>query len=173
MGVISTALRHFMAAGLTGDALISAIADLESASATERPSKANVPRKIVYTPEFEAFWKAYPTDQNMSKLEAFQVWQKMPVEERELAVTALPPFKTWLKAQPADYRCVHACRFLSKKRYEGHAQGGLQLVIDNNRVYITKDMPEWGKYAEAYRAQKGCYPPTDKRDGWFFEKEAL
>ena len=159
-----------MAAGLTGEALIAAIADLESASATERPSKANVPKREAYPKDFDEFWKAYPTDQNMSKLEAFQVWKKMSDEERELAIKALPPFKAWLKAQPADYRCVHACRFLSKKRYEGHAQERPTLVVDNNRIYITKAMPEWGKYAEAYRAQKGCYPPTDKRDGWFFDK---
>ena len=126
-------------------------------------------RAISYTADFEAFWKAYPTDQNMSKLEAWQVWEKIAPEERELAMKAIKPFKEWIKGQGEGYRTIHACRFLSKKRFEGHAaQPDLKVVASNPGVYVMQDSPEWGRYAEAYRAEKGKYPPVDKKGGWFF-----
>lgn len=127
-------------------------------------------RSIAYTDDFEAFWKAYPTDQNMSKLEAWQQWQKIDATERELAMKAVEPFKAWIKTQK-DYRPIHACRFLSKKRFEGHAaQPDLKVVSSNPGKHILKDSPEWLEYAEAYRAEHGKYPPVDKRGGWFFKE---
>jgi hypothetical protein len=158
MGVIADMIR----AGVDPELVERAALEL---STQARPAKER--RVVKYTDDFEAFWKAYPTDQNMSKLEAFQVWQKIAPEERELAVKAIPPFKAWIKTQ-TDYRTIHACRFLSKKRYEGHAQPDLKLVASNVGTYVKRDSADWGKYAEAYRAQKGKYPPTDKNGGWFF-----
>ena len=134
-------------------------------------SKPTGKRETAYTADFEAFWKAYPTDQNMSKLEAFQVWQKIAPEERELAMKAIEPFKQWIKAQPEGYRTIHACRFLSKKRFEGHAKAPeLKLVAVNPGKFVRKDSDEWSKYAEAYRAQHGKYPPVNKDGGWFFQE---
>jgi hypothetical protein len=141
-------------------------ADFEATKAT--------PRKIAYTADFEAFWKAYPVDQNMSKLEAFLVWKRIGDADRELAMKAIKPFKEWIAKQPEGYRTIHACRFLSKKRFEGHAaQPELKVVASNPGVYVMQDSPEWGRYAEAYRADKGKYPPVDKKGGWFFSTSVV
>jgi hypothetical protein len=132
------------------------------------------PRKIAYTADFEAFWKAYPVDQNMSKLEAFNVWRRIDETERELAMKAINPFKEWIAKQPEGYRTIHACRFLSKKRFEGHAaQPELKVVASNPGVYVMQDSPEWGRYAEAYKAEKGKLPPVDKKGGWFFTQSVV
>lgn len=126
--------------------------------------------KNAYSADFEAFWKAYPTDANMSKFEAWEEWQKTNQDERRLALEAAPKFRDYCKANP-DYRPVHAVRFLRKKRFEGHAaQPDLKLVASNPGVYVMQDSPEWADFAAAYRAEKGKAPPVDKRGGWFFTK---
>jgi hypothetical protein len=130
------------------------------------------PAKNAYTEDFEAFWKAYPTDANMSKLEAWQQWQKIDATERQLATKAIPKFIEYCKANEW-YRPAHAVNFLKKKRFEGHAaQPELTLVSSQSGTYVMQDSPEWSQYADAYRKATGKTPPVDKRGGWFF-KEAI
>ena len=161
---LSETLRNMARAGCSIEQLISFVA------ASETPKSSTQRRKVSYTPDFEAFWKAYPTDANMSKLEAFEVWQRIEPEERVLAMRAIEPFKQWIKSQDG-YRPIHACRFLSKQRYVGHAaQPDLKVVASNPGKHILRDSPEWGEFAEAYRAEHGKYPPIDKRGGWFFKE---
>jgi len=85
----------------------------------EVDKKKKVRASIVYSKEFDSFWLSYPRTPSMGKFEAWKVWQKLPAEERALAAGAVPKFVAWLKTQKADYPVVHACRFLSKKRFDG------------------------------------------------------
>ena len=94
----------------------------------ERVSEPSVPRPVeartakgrkAYPKDFEEFWRAYPTDPNMSKAEALTAWQRISPEERQLCIKAVPPFVAWCREKP-DYRPIHACRFIAKKRFEGH-----------------------------------------------------
>jgi hypothetical protein len=83
---------------------------------------ASPPRTQKAPPEdFLEFWKAYPTDPIMSRKEALSQWNKLTPEERAAASAAVPAFVTHCRANP-DYRPVHACRFLSQRRFEGFQQ---------------------------------------------------
>jgi hypothetical protein len=87
----------------------------------DKPVRTKAKRTAkTYPEDFERFWSAYPTDANMSKFEAAKVWARLPAEERELALHAVPAFREYCRKRP-DYRPIHAERFLSKKRFEGHA----------------------------------------------------
>jgi len=77
------------------------------------------PKAHSYTPAFENFWKAYPVDPGMSKKEAFAAWGKMSDEDQQSASQAIPGFKAWVAKQGKDYRTVHACRYLSQRRFDG------------------------------------------------------
>jgi hypothetical protein len=87
----------------------------------ERKKEKKVRASVVYSKAFDSFWLSYPRTPSMGKFEAWKVWQKLPAEERALAAAAVPKFVAWLKTQKADYPVVHACRFLSKKRFDGFA----------------------------------------------------
>jgi hypothetical protein len=166
---LALTVRSMLNAGCSSEQIVVVVEQWEERWKA-RPKKPT-PRRVAYTEDFEAFWKAYPTDQNMGKSEAFDVWKRIGDDDRRLAMEAVPKFIAWCKLQP-DYRPIHACRFLSKKRYEGHAQQTeLMLVASNTGIYVTQDSPEWGFYAEAYKAEKGKYPPVDKKGGWFFKQE--
>ncbi|HJR56679.1 MAG TPA: YdaU family protein [Rhizomicrobium sp.] len=73
-----------------------------------------------YPEGFEAFWKAYPTDPIMSKLKAFEKWQRLAAPDRAAAMAAIPAFRAHCAKHP-DYRPLHAERFLSQRRFDGLA----------------------------------------------------
>lgn len=107
---------------------------LEPKGSLSLPVEATPPKpkgkRKAYPEDFDAFWKAYPTDPNMAKAEAFKAWQKLDANDREKALAAVQPFKAWI-AKQRDYRTLHAVRFLSQRRFEGFAeQAGPQLVYD-------------------------------------------
>ena len=79
-------------------------------------------RAVPYTLAFEQFWKNYPTDANMSKKEAFAAWRKLAPEDQELAQDAIPGFLEFCSNDPT-YRPVHACRFITQRRFDGFAEG--------------------------------------------------
>ena len=73
-----------------------------------------------YTERFEGFWRAYPDKTNNSKANAFAVWQQLPDEDQERAISALPGYARHLQAKP-DLQCVHAERFLKYRRFDAYA----------------------------------------------------
>jgi len=88
-----------------------------------RPKPVRTPKaRKAYPDDFEAFWRAYPTDPNMSKAEALAAWQRLGEEDRQQAVASIPSFVAFCRKDPT-YRPIHACRFLTKRRFEGHATG--------------------------------------------------
>jgi hypothetical protein len=88
-------------------------------SSCPKPSKS-VRTRIDYPADFEEWWKAYPTDQNMSKAEALKAWRQLGPEDRQKAIAAAPRFRIWCRQQK-DYRTIHAERWLSKRRFDGFA----------------------------------------------------
>jgi hypothetical protein len=109
--------------------------------------------KTAYSDEFEAWWKLYPTDSGMSKLDAFKQWQRLTPEEQQAASLAMPAFKLWIAKQGKDYRTVHAMRFLSQKRFEGFAQNG---EAPPNAELIPKTDPKaiaWVEQARKFRVE--------------------
>lgn len=148
------------------------ISSVSNETSESRPKRS----RVSYTAEFEEFWKGYPTDANMSKSEAFDVWKKLPVEERALAIESLPAFRAYCHKQP-DYRPVHACRYLAKRRFEGHAAPPQQdAVAESRSAWIASDDPRWPRVVERYVAEKGKKPPVQGINGqsglgWYFPKD--
>jgi hypothetical protein len=101
-------------------------------------------------PVFQDFWKAYPTDKNMSKKMAETRWNRLPHEKRVAALAAIPGFRGYCSAN-AWYRPIHAERFLSQERFEGYAA---DPTMTPEAIAAAKDRADRllkrGKYAESY-----------------------
>lgn len=92
---------------------------------------------VPYSDEFEIkFWQPYPRTPNMSKLEAWQVWLKLQPEDREAACQAIDPYKRFLRTKP-DLETVHACRFLSKRRFDGFSSTAGSLISPDIRSSLV------------------------------------
>jgi uncharacterized protein YdaU (DUF1376 family) len=127
--------------------------------------------RTLYSEGFEAFWKAYPTDANMSKKEAAVAWQRLSLDQQDEAMTSLPAFRAYCQSHP-DYRPIHACRYLSKERFEGHAKLGRELA---SRCFIERGTPDWYAWQEHLKAKQGKGSPVTQRnvggrmiEGWEF-----
>lgn len=102
-----------------------------------------------YPTDFEDLWKSYPTDDNMSKKEAFDVWKRLSVDDRILAARAVPGFRDYCRKNPT-YRPIHLCRFLSKRRFDGFASPKA-ATVSLERYTALPDSPEfmaWKAYAK-------------------------
>lgn len=78
--------------------------------------------KLEYSEEFEAkFWGPYPRSPTMSKKEAWREWMKLAPEQRAAACQAIDPYRRFLRTKP-NLETVHACRFLSQRRFEGFSE---------------------------------------------------
>jgi uncharacterized protein YdaU (DUF1376 family) len=89
----------------------------ESKKERKKPSGFKQTR---YSDEFEEFWKAYPRTPIMSKKEAFRTWNGISEADHRAAVVSLNAYKAFLASKP-DHPAVHACRFLSQRRFDGFA----------------------------------------------------
>lgn len=121
-----------------------------------------------YSEDFERFWTAYPTDANMSKKEAATAWERTPVEDRGPAIAAIPAFKAHCAAI-RDYRMLHACRYLSQRRFEGHLRVAEKTSA---RVFVRIGTPQWRSWETWYDLAHGKRPPVNKEGtGWWFKSE--
>jgi uncharacterized protein YdaU (DUF1376 family) len=112
--------------------------DLLSAGADPLPPPKPRSERKTYPEAFEAFWRDYPTDPNMSKKAAAEKWVRLSPEDRAAAQAAIPAFKAYCQKRP-DYRPVHAERFLSQRRFDG--------FLDASRPAASGDLPaapDWG-----------------------------
>ncbi|HEV2629447.1 MAG TPA: DUF1376 domain-containing protein [Pseudolabrys sp.] len=134
-----------------------------------------------YSVEFdEKFWKPYPRTPIMSKAEAWDIWERLSADDRAKAIAALPRYVAYLKSKP-DHPAVHACRYLSQRRFEALAEApsaqassapparpkhGEERDIPGvgKRTYIYGDTDEWSAWAEYLRSQ-GKPSVSPDRDG--------
>lgn len=132
----------------------------------EKPSKK--PRNE-YPGEFDKFWEAYPTDQLMSKKTAFDRWRRLSSDDREKALASLPAFHAYCRAHP-NYRPVHACKFISDRRFDGFAAVAVevQAVAGFYAKAETKQREAWDAY---FREKTGKSLPSDARGGWMVPTE--
>jgi hypothetical protein len=132
----------------------------------------NVTRKRnSYAQDFEMFWTAFPTDAGMSKLEASKAWGKLNAEDRLEAFDAIPGFKAWVTQQGPNYRTVHACRYLTQRRFDGFKAQAQQIEVQSNRVYVTTGTDAMDAWDNHYKRTKGKLAPRDQRGGWWFDTE--
>ena len=92
------------------------------------PSSKPKRAKPAYSEAFEKFWGMYPKTPTMAKKEAWDVWRKMGDDDREDASKSMPAYVRYCRQNP-DYPPIHACRFLSKRRWEPllEAQPAVQI----------------------------------------------
>lgn len=93
---------------------------LSETTVPDEAEKPKIKKRISYPDLFESTWKAYPTDKLMSKAEAFAVWKKLDDEDRAKMAGAAPEFAAYCKSHP-DYRPIHMCRFITKRRFDSFA----------------------------------------------------
>lgn len=111
---------------------------LSETSSDQSPKKAKTGKpKSQYTASFESFWTAYPRTPNMSKAEAFTEWKKLAVSEQSTCVAAIAPYVAFLKTKP-DLETIHACRFISKRRFEGFAGDASAKLIVNDETWLKR-----------------------------------
>ena len=84
---------------------------------TLEPTGSNLCPKSAYPDAFEHFWKAYPTNKNMSKKHAFKAWGKLTADQQAQAIAAVPHFAAYCARAP-DYPVKHAQGWLNEDRFE-------------------------------------------------------
>lgn len=148
-------------------------ADPKGEETAQKPAKANKPAALSYPKDFdEKFWQPYPRTQIMSKKETFTAWGRLSPADQGLACAAIPAFKQFLAGKP-DYPVVHACRFLSQRRFEGFAVQVDQIAkateVMAKKFYAKIYSPELEAWKAHYRKTQGHSPPSDARGGWYFD----
>lgn len=131
-----------------------------------RAASKPIKKRHEYPDDFEAFWKAYPTDANMPKPVALKHWKKLDEEDRVAAVAAIPAFKDYC-AKTKDYRPVYADKFLSERRFDGHLRTATKVAAHAG-VFVRRDTPQWDAWVLFWQATgKGREPPS-RNGGWHF-----
>lgn len=131
------------------------------------------PKRIVYPALYEKFWDAYPADKLMSKSEGLAEWIKLPLEDQELAIAALPAFKTETAKLGPDHRIIDACRYLKKRRFDAFKvteQQAKALDLAASKTYVKYGTDAGDAWEASYRL-KGKVPPRDQAGGWWFPSE--
>lgn len=140
-----------------------------------------------YSVEFEnRFWKPYPRTPVMSKQEAWKAWGKLNETERSAVISAVPKYVDWLEGQrrqKPDYPAVHACRFISQRRFEGFdelkkpppdpfsPQAYAQAAEKRGKFYARKGSDQLRAWDEYRRHIKGDTLPRDRHGGWIVDSE--
>ncbi len=138
----------------------------------ERKKEDSCPKqvrtRVEYPDDFEAFWSAYPTDANMSKKETLKEWERLSPSDRLDATASCTSFRAYCASSP-DYRPVHACRYLSQRRFEGHAKTAKKTTA---QVFVRIGSDPWKSWERFYLAEHGKRPPVNKEGtGWWFPAE--
>jgi len=124
-------------------------------------------RRHSYTADFSAFWEGYPTDALMSKAKAGAAFQALEPDDQELAIKSIPAFRAYCAAH-ADYRPVHAVRYLTERRFDGFVK---TVQTNENRVFVRLGSPTW----QAIMAKRGVvsmpHTENDGQRGWWFSKD--
>lgn len=126
-----------------------------------------------YPDDFEVFWKQYPKTPIMSKKETYAAWKKIPVDERPKITTAVRLYADWLAEQRRkrpDYPAVHACRFISQRRFDGF-QPEIQSGSPPTQYYAKPESPQLRAWNEWRKAKEGRDFPRDRGGGWWFPSE--
>lgn len=88
-----------------------------SETSSDAPKKQK--KRFSYPADFEAVWSLYPTDANMSKLEAHTVWVRLDDADKASLAASIPAFLAYCAKNP-DYRPIHLNRYIAKRRFDGH-----------------------------------------------------
>lgn len=138
------------------------VSTLSEIPASPTPKKRNA--KNAYTPEYEAFWKAYPSTEGQSKLDGFKAWQKLSPEQRAQAMASLPWYAALLKK--SDGRAVkHVQGYLNGRMFESFAAAS---PVDDDeptwrrRLIYARDQRIWSTVKLGpLPGEPGCRVPPE------------
>lgn len=127
--------------------------EISEAKASERP-KREARVRTSYPEAFEGFWRSYPTTPLMSKKEAFTAWRRLSESDQQAASAAIPAFSALLRSKP-DHPVVHACRFLTQRRFDGFAAQAPPTApaSGNDRFYQERGYADYADYLRKTNAQ--------------------
>ncbi len=91
----------------------------------------------------------------MSKAEAWKAFAKATPEDQAAIVAAIPRYAAWLRAKP-DHPAVHACRFITQRRFEGFAAAEAAPTAAEP-IIIRPATPEWSAWWDFYGARKNAH----------------
>lgn len=156
--------------------VVSEIYDVSLKTRKERAASGD------YTQQFEDFWKRYPRTPIMSKKEAWAAWKKLSGPDHAKALSAVPKYIDWLAGQ-RDCPVVHACRFLSQRRFDGLLEGPrikpdprspdayTEAALVSGRFYARAGSPQLKAWNAHRMATEGRSFPRDRNGGWMMDSE--
>ena len=123
------------------------------------PTRKRRNAKNAYTPEFEAFWKAYPSTEGQAKLDGFKAWQKLSPDQQFQAMASVPAYAALLKRSP-DRAVKHVQGFLNGRMFE---------TLGSAAITELETPTQWQKRLVHARAKQEWFPvkwgPAPGRDG--------
>lgn len=124
-----------------------------------------------YPSDFEEqFWRPYPTTPTMSKKQAGAEWARLNPTDRAAAIAAVPRYRIYLASKP-DHPVVHACRFLSQRRFDGFAEAATKPSETAGQYYAAAGSLQLAAWTEHRRVTDGKTGLLDSRGGWTFPSE--
>jgi len=148
----------------------------ETLFGSEEKTQPKVKKSPKYSAEFETrFWQPYPRTPAMSKVQAWTEWLKLTDEDRKLAIEGIQGLLAYCRSKP-DYPVVHACRYLSQRRFDGFSKP-VEQKSEFDRPNYAPPTPtpfmfvdpetEVGKLcASTYKDHSGRWPNQDDRGMW-------
>ncbi len=132
-----------------------------------RPKPAK--RRLSYSPKFEEFWKAYPTDALMSKKEAGTAFEKLEPEQQDQAIASIPAFRAHCSSH-VDYRPVHAVRYITQGRFEGFLATSAKLA---EKMFVELDSPTWKELLKRRGVSSMAHSENNGKRGWWFPRREI
>jgi uncharacterized protein YdaU (DUF1376 family) len=138
-----------------------------SEGSIERPKPAR--RRSSYSAAFEDFWKAFPTDPNMSKVEAGKAFAALSDEDQQAAIASVPSFRSYCTNHP-DYRPVHAVRYLNQRRFEGFNQAAVEV---DSRTFVEQGSADWQALCRLRGVASIPSNEHNGKRGWWFKRDEV
>lgn len=150
-------------------------------SLSETSSDPKPKKRKSYPEDFEATWLSYPRDPNMSKAEAFAAWKRLDAADKDALAASIPAFVAYCRANP-DYRPIHMCRYIAKRRFDGHGQQPEPVSVPEERwaslMQFARERRVWSPQWGPRPGLDGCLvprhllEPNDGRDWKEWERAA-
>lgn len=122
-------------------------------------TKAGKRKAGSYTPEYETFWKAYPSTIGQTKMDGFRAWQKLTSDQQAQAMASLPSYAKLLRDNPT--RAVkHVQGYLNGRMFESFAASDPQQADWPKRLTYGRQWKQWPAHQWGpMPGQPGCSVP--------------